>query len=148
MKNPLIVLSISIIITSCLAYGNDASSQYSVLRKESCDETPTELYLFFEGEQLDFSYEKLGLIEIQGAQYDSNQQLLALLKKEAANNCANGIIKIDQSFRDRTEGIVFASETEETYSSKVLTGIAVSIDENKVFLQKYENQAVEVSVIK
>ncbi len=41
------------------------------------------------------------MVEVDGAQYSNDQQLLSQLKYKAWNNCANGVINIKKSFKVR-----------------------------------------------
>ncbi|WP_299674192.1 hypothetical protein [uncultured Tenacibaculum sp.] len=131
----LLCLLLCVLLQSC--YGYVTSVDYTAIKNENCNEKPKLMYLFFEGEELPFNYEKLGVLEVEGERYASNSEVLEELKREAWGKCANGLIKINSGYKEREQGVVFVSETEETYRAKFYTAIAVKISLNEDFIAKY-----------
>lgn len=142
MKKVIIyTLTVAIInstLTSCLVtYGDTTDSYYSSLTDTQCSKRASTVYTFFEGEELDFSYTKLGTVEVEGEQGASNKTLIDHLKNKAWINCANAIINIKSDFKIREQGMLFNEESEEVYHSKYYSAIAVRVDIDDNFLRKY-----------
>ncbi|MEN7550623.1 hypothetical protein AAG747_22075 [Rapidithrix thailandica] len=110
------------------------------MKPRNCDKKADNIYLFFEGEYLDFQYRKIGLIEAKGDRYAGSTELLNFLKYEAWKNCANGIIHISDNYVSREEGMLFSESSREEYTAKTYNGIAVEITMDSAFLAKYGNE--------
>jgi hypothetical protein len=87
---------------------------------------PADVALLFEGEKIDFEYEKKGMIEVRGDRYANDAELLEKIKKLAKSKCCNTIINLKKSYISRESGILFSSEPEEHYTAIAYNGIAVS----------------------
>lgn len=136
-KNLAIGLSMLIFLHSC-TYGNYASSQYTPITESNCEQKASDMHLFFKDEPLDFKYYKIGLVEAQAGQFSRNSLVLDYLKNEAWQNCANAIIHLDDDFRLRESGYLFEDEEDEDlYDAKVYKGIAVYIEKDSAFYEKY-----------
>ncbi len=85
------------------------------------------ILIFVEGEKLDFEYQKIGLIEIDGAEYSKEENLLTEIKELAARRDCNAIINFKKDFSNQESGILFSKEPLKKYTSKTLSGIAVKI---------------------
>ncbi|SNR15949.1 hypothetical protein [Tenacibaculum jejuense] len=140
-------LCFSILLASLIqgCYGYRPSVEYTAFKNEDCKEKHQSLYLFFEGEEIAFEYEKLGLVEVEGEQFASNTEALDKLKQKAWENCANGLIKIETGYKDRERGVAFVEETEEVYSAKFYKAIAVKIIVDDNFRAKY-GDGVEINL--
>ncbi len=138
LSSVLILIMLTTSINGCLlTYGDYTGGQFTSITNETCDKKADKIYLFFEGEQLDFEYKKIGLVEANGHASASNAKVFNHLRYQAWKNCANGIINISDGYRNREEGIFFSPETKETYSSKVFKGIAVKIKTDSAFISMY-----------
>ena len=123
--------------SKCVSYGNTTVSQYSPIKSTPCNQPPTNFYLFFEGETLDFKYEKIGLVETDGAEYAKTEDMINNLSYEAWNNCANGLINIKHEIREREKGRTFDSTSTEIYNSQHYSAVAINIDTDSLFLAKH-----------
>ena len=65
-KTTILSLIISTLFLNSCAIGYSVDKTFTPLSTVNCDTTPENVTLFFEGEKIDFEYEKIGLIEIQG----------------------------------------------------------------------------------
>ncbi|MEO9483814.1 MAG: hypothetical protein ABJG47_10230 [Ekhidna sp.] len=141
--------SIAIILfaTGCLSYGGNTRSDFSPFKEVICDEKSDELYLFMENEKVDFEYERIGLMEIQGGQFSSLNEVMNELKRTAWENCANAIINVSQSNATRESGTAFVEESEEQYTSKILTGMAIRVDLSKSFKADHVSKAVSLGFL-
>lgn len=142
-----ILTAISILVQGCVSYGESIKSDFASLRDVPCQVKSNEMFLFMENEPLDFEYEKIGIIEIQGAEYSKLTEVMDELKYQAWSNCANGIINVSQSNTFRESGSAFVDGTERTYSSKVFTGIAVSIEVDEAFIEANQSNEVDMNFI-
>lgn len=134
----LILFSMLVLPTSCLVtYGDTNLSYYSALEKADCASLDANVHIFFEGEPLNFRYKKIGIVEAEGKDNADRTDLLNELKYQAWRHCANGIINIDDGYKERTEGVLFNNDSETVYSAKTYTGIAVQIEKDSVFCKKY-----------
>ena len=77
-------------------------------------------------------------MQIDGGNTDSKQDVLNRLKYSAWKNCANGIINISNSYSVREEGELF-DDDKAYYQSNNYSGIAVQIDIDEDFINKYGN---------
>jgi len=152
MKPVLLFLFISVACTSCLvSHGDYLRTEYTPINPAECDPTPGNVYLFFEDEELDFEYTRLGHVEAIGDRFSDNPDILEKLKYTAWEHCANGVIQIKKGSRYRREGRgLTTSEHDIAYSANTFYGIAVKIETDSVFLGKYGNltQATFIARVK
>ncbi|MEP1033610.1 hypothetical protein [Ekhidna sp.] len=144
MQTNLLSLLILIFLFGCVSYGETTKSDFSPLKQITCEEKPKEIYLFMENEKVDFEYERIGLIEVQGGQYVSLTEVTNELKFKAWENCANGILNVSQGNTIRASGTAFVDESEDLYSSKVLTGVAVRVNLTESFKTEHASKAVSL----
>lgn len=141
MRNMLYLALMGFFFTGCaMTRGDYIKSEYTQLNEVECQEPQPQMYLFFEGEPLDFDYTRLGHVEAIGDRYADNDEVLDHLKYEARENCANGIINIRKGIRDRTEGVGLSAENDRPYDAHTFHGVAVQIDTDTTFLKKYGDQ--------
>lgn len=135
----LLLISVSIISQSCFTYGEFTQSQYtSVTNSSNCQNKPSTMHLFFESEQPNTSYKKIGIVEAQGREFASYEEVLDHLKYQAWQNCANALLHIRSGYTDRVQGIVSPNEyIEEVYTSKYFEAVAVKINVDDSFIQQY-----------
>ena len=146
-KSELLLLAFAAIITGCVSYGGTTRSSFSAFSQEDCSEKTRELFVFMESEQVAFEYERIGLIEVQGGEFTSLDEVMNEMKYEAWNNCANAIINVSHSNAIRESGTTFVEESETLYSAKVLTGLAVRIDLTDEFKAAHSSKAVSLDFI-
>ena len=123
------ILSISYIIllvffNSC-AIGYSVEKNFTALTTTSCDTIPQNIELFFEGEKINFDYEKIGLIEIKGEYSSTNDELIEEVKKMAKNKCCDAVIHLKKNYADRDKVLLFTDVPNEKYTSIIYNGIAV-----------------------
>ena len=95
---PLAYLHLSCLLllsAACLAQ-DGIKTQYAPIQQDSCPQGSDRMYLFFEGEPIDYTYKKLGIVEAEAGNSVSTWQMLNCLKYEAWNNCANAVIAITE----------------------------------------------------
>lgn len=101
------------------------------LKPEILKQQIDSVLIFVEGEKLNFEFEKVGLIEIQGAQNSYDEDLILDLKKETIRRDCDAIINFQKNYTDREAGILFSKEPLRKYTSKTYGGIAVKIIKKK-----------------
>jgi hypothetical protein len=126
MKRVVVLIGLSVVLTSCLGY--HSKEIFTPLKedfKADCTTQPPEVQLLFEGEPVDFIYEKVGLIEVQaeytGKELDQLKKLTALAKSK----CCDAVIGIKKGYVTREMGLVFTTEPNQSYEAVSFTGIAV-----------------------
>lgn len=128
----------ALLFTQCaVSYGDYNQTEYAVLNTSSLSQESRGIYLFFHGERTPFEYTTLGVVEVEGEKYTTNSKLLNQLKYAAWNNGANAIINIQTGYKDREQGVLFNDERTENYASKYYTGIAVQIQQDSAFWNRY-----------
>lgn len=128
----------TLIFQSCgVHYGYYVNDSFAKITDEPCLQKWEGVYLFFEGEELPFTYKKIGLVQAESPENGTASINLDYLKAKAWSNCANGIISIKDNYKTRTSGNYLDAESEEVYSSQVYSGIAVKIDIDSAFISKY-----------
>jgi uncharacterized protein YbjQ (UPF0145 family) len=111
---------------------------YVPLASGHCVNRPQTMYVFFEGEQVDFKYKRVGQVQIVGNHQTSPADVLNLLQQSAANKCANVIIGVrsGSTYRD-----ISYTESPIEHQSLTMSGLAVQVEEDSIFLQKYGHLA-------
>jgi len=152
MKKIIVILSILIVaFASCRSTYNTANSSYTFpginyaeftrISTDTCLNNADKIYLFFENEPIDFNYKKIGIIEIKGSEYTSEESFMKQLQYTAWKNKANGIIAISSNYTpNQVEVKVDNSNQTSTHNftnSKFVKGIAVQINQDSVFTKKY-----------
>lgn len=126
---------------SCFVTHGDHTYSSSIIPNDQkpCEKMASHVYLFYEGEEIDFNYTKLGEVEANGGEFASNQEVMDYLMLEAWANCANGLIHIKSGRTQRTRGYLLDSDSDldRTYSSKHYTAVAVNIEMDRAFVTKY-----------
>ena len=148
--NFLVVVGLSAILNSCLmTYGTYTQTEKTMFHNAPCDKKTDSLYLFFEGEQLNFKYQKLAFLEVKGDENAGTKEVLNEMRLEARNMCANGIININHDVRLRESGryFDFDEDSKDIYDSKTMTGLAVLIETDSVFLAKHPSPIKDTSYI-
>jgi hypothetical protein len=130
-------------VTSCfVTYGDRTSSNITRLTQDTCKLPAKHVLLFFDGEPIDFKYDKIGLVEAEGAENVSNEKVLDYLKYEAWKNCADAIIKVKPGYKDREQGTLFDKDSERVYASKVFSGLAVRIQRDSTYKEHIDTAFV------
>jgi hypothetical protein len=132
-----------LVLSSCTIIGPSAPStvaSYAPLQQHDCIVPPDQIHLFFEGEASDFSYQKLGLLEIRGSRNARLEDLLDHLRYAAWEHCANGIIHIQKEYRTLEGDLDIDNESIDIRSEVIYSGIAVDIQQTPQFYEKYGRQ--------
>jgi hypothetical protein len=132
MKWSFIYLLFILLLASCrpISYSNNLS--YTLIGSRNCNKKANAIFLFFEGEQTNFSYSKIALLHVNET-FDE-QTVYNLMKEKAFDLCGNAIINIKTVY---TPEIYTDRENKlQSRNIKSYTGIVVSIDENSDFLRK------------
>ena len=139
MKKALYLLSIVPFLTGCI--GGQIQTQFATINKVDCLNPSLELYIFTDGEIVDFEYASIGILEIQGGEYSSLEEVFGELKKEAKRNCANAVINVKQSTTLRETEVLFDDPDEgDLYTASVLTGLAVSVEIDDEFRTRHASR--------
>lgn len=122
----LTLIIIALIIESC-AVGYSVSRDFTPLSKVtiSCDTPPENVDLLFEGKKIDFEYEKIGMIEIQGQYSSTNTELIEEVKKLAKSKCCDAVINLKKVYVDRDRKLLFTDVPNDKYTSITYNGLAV-----------------------
>lgn len=119
---------IALTLNSC-GYGYSTTERFTPFdpsqKDIKCNYIPEKVDLYFEGEKIDFEYEKLGVIEVTGQQYANDAEMLEKLKKLAKEKCCDAIINLKRGYVDRERGMAFSSEPTEKYSAITYFGLGV-----------------------
>lgn len=132
-----------LLLSSCVITRPPAPStvaSYAPLQQHDCIVPPDQIHLFFEGEASDFSYQKLGVLEIRGSRDARLEDLLDHLRYAAWEHCANGIIHIQKEYRTIEGDLDIDNESIDIRSEVIYSGIAVDIRKNPQFYEKYGRQ--------
>ena len=114
--------------TSC-GYGYSVNQKFTALDEKApeivCPTPPANVDLMFEGEKVDFEYEKVGMIEVQGDQYSNDKEMLEKVKTLTKSKCCDAIINLKRTYTDRQSGLLFSNDYNHDYSAITYHGIAV-----------------------
>lgn len=113
-----------ILFNSC-SVGYEVSKTFTPITALNCDTITSKVNLYFEGEKIDFEYEKIGLIEIQGNYSSKDVDLIEEVKKIASSKCCDAVINLKKNYIDRDKKLLFTDVPDEKYTSTVYNGIAV-----------------------
>lgn len=117
-------------LVGCVGYGNGIMS-YAINGSSSKDRNFTQAELdgiemyFGINTKPEHTYTQLSYLEATGEEGASMDDLVLLLKKEAAKYGADAIIEITRMSEARETGAVVFAEGYTTYDAMLLTGIAV-----------------------
>ncbi|MES2587354.1 MAG: hypothetical protein V4622_00155 [Bacteroidota bacterium] len=127
---------LSYIFCSCNPLSYSSHVDYTVLSQTNCENRTENVFLFFDGEQTDFEYQKLGLIEVK--QIHSQEMTFDLMKEQAYKMCGNAVINIKKN----TTSEIYTDKNNkiQTYNRISYTGIAVAIDGNSGFMLKNQDK--------
>ncbi|MFC4817265.1 hypothetical protein [Flavobacterium sp. GCM10023249] len=135
MIKKIVPLSLVFCLTSCVGYWSSATFtdlsdkkvQMTKLEEENCLKSETEVTLLFDGEPINFEYERIGLIEAEGGTSSTDEDVLKELKLTAKSKCCDAIIGIRKGKTTTNAGLLFIPESKDRYDYTVstFTGIAV-----------------------
>ncbi len=121
-----LLLFLFISLNSCIGYST--SNVFTELKQSSvvnCETLPENVEIYFDSETIPFSYEKIGLIEVQGDEYPNEKEILKKLKNLAKSKCCDAIIGIKKNYISRESGLLFSNEPTREYKTISFNGIAV-----------------------
>lgn len=131
MKNRIKFLGLAVlavIVQSC-GFGYSAVQNFTPLDTTAttinCETPPQNVELIFEGEKVNFDYDKIGVIEVQGDQTSNDKEMLEKIKVLSKSKCCDAIINLKRTYTDRQSGLIFNSEYNRDYSAITYHGIAV-----------------------
>jgi hypothetical protein len=126
MKNRMILLAIGclvlISVTSCTSSDNITKVIYTSVEKYDCWEKAENIYLFKDGDSLNFEYYEIGTVESEAEKGPKEYLAESHLKYKAWDNYANAVINLKE---------------ETVQNTKRLKGQAVKIKQDSVFYAKY-----------
>ncbi len=127
-------------LNSCVTprkYQVTTHASFAPLSSMDCEVPPAQIHLFFEGEPTNFTYKKLGIIEIIGKRNANLKDMLDHLRYEAWSHCANGVIHIKKEYRAMEGDVDIDYETVDIRNETIYSGIAVNIEMTPEFYEKY-----------
>ena len=128
---PLLIFIALLLFNACSVgyFPNQKYTPFNQLSKnqteEPCVTIPENVELVFEGEKINFEYEKIGLFEVQGDQSSNDAELIASVKKYAQSKCCDAVINLKMEYINREKGFLYGKEKLTNYSAKVFIGILV-----------------------
>ncbi len=127
----LIIVASMLFYQSCIAPHEAIKSNYTPLNQQTMVNPNQPIVLFFEGETINYYYNKLGLVEVQGTQYSNTNDNLNHLKYEAWRNGANALINIKNFNKIIQTPVAIGSTVAPTYHNVTITSaIAVLINDS------------------
>jgi len=122
----LTVAIVSILLHSCVGYNpHEIFTPLKTDYKDNCPSPPTEVQLLFEGEPVNFQYERVGLIEVQAEYTGREEDQLKTITNLAKSKCCDAVIGIKKGYVTREMGLVFTTEPNQTFQAVSFSGIAV-----------------------
>jgi len=126
-----IIILIAVLKLNGCFYG--LSPEINVIKQDKAEFIPRDgsLDIFWaDGRAIEQAYRQIGLIEIKGDAYSSNDELLELLKKEALKIGADAVVNVKLGYVTRISGeivteIFTSNSRSNEYISSTLTGVAV-----------------------
>lgn len=97
---------------------------YTSLQKVKCEKKPDYIHLYFQGEKVDFEYEKIGMIEVVSGRSESNDKMLDYLKYRAWLHCADAVINVRHDYKSTTSS---SGDDITTTEEKIFFGLAVKL---------------------
>lgn len=129
------------LLQSC-GYGHSVVKNFTpmdaTVKTITCETPPENVQLVFESEKVNFEYEKIGIIEVEGERYSTDKEMLEKITLLAKTNCCDAIINLKRDRTDRQSGLLFTSEYDHNYSAITYHGIAVR---KKLTSQANESQS-------
>lgn len=137
------VLLFALIVQSC-SFGYDVVQNFTPLdatvKTINCETPPENVELVFEGEKVNFEYEKIGVIEIQGEWSSTDKEMLEKIKLLSKSKCCDAIINLKRDRTDRQSGLLFKPEYDNNYSAITYHGIAVKKKPNNQVSESQNQQ--------
>jgi hypothetical protein len=133
----IIIISISIILTSCSSTKNFTEVTYTKIEKNDCKSKSDNVFLFSESDSLNFDYQQVGLIGVTPGDEITQSEIETLIKLEAWKNCANGVIVVPANSAEKATSMEKEKVNKPEKYSKGLNYIAIKIKEDSSFLAKY-----------
>ncbi|MGV3631627.1 MAG: hypothetical protein ACO1O6_10480 [Bacteroidota bacterium] len=120
---------------SCRSASYSGYAHYTELNPVSCDGKAHNIFLFFEGETVNFEYRKLGLVRVN---FYNEEIAYKLMKQEAYNRCGNVLLQVKRV----TEKDVYTDVNGKvnTRNTTYYTGIVAQIDESSGFWEKHKTE--------
>lgn len=119
-------VSIIVLCSACIGYNpREIFTPLKENFKADCAVAPTEVQLFFEGEPINFEYERIGLIEVQAEYTGKETDQLKTLSTLAKSKCCNAVIGIKKGYVTREMGLVFTTDPGQQFQAVSFSGIAV-----------------------
>lgn len=124
---------------SCSTVPKEFKSEFNteyINKKNICFVKPDKIYLFFEGDKLDFEYTVVGYIEIDNYGITPDKTL-DVLKYEAWSNCADGIISIPEILKINPLKSKKKSDNYFYPNASLMSCPAIKIKRDSNFIKKY-----------
>ncbi len=131
----ILFLILPICLSSCYGYYTSGvftdlrenSKPLASIEEENCLKSDIDVKLYFEGEPINFEYERIGLVEAKGNSSANDIDVIKELKKEAKRKCCNAIIGIVKGNVQREGGLAFITDPKDEFKYNAITfsGIAI-----------------------
>ncbi len=127
----LLLIIIVLLCQSCFAPHEAIKSNYTQLNPQTIVNPKQPIVLFFENEPINYEYQKLGLVEVQGTQFTNTEDNLNHLKYEAWQNGANALINIKNTNKLIQTRVSSSSTLAPTFHNVTVTSaMAVRINDS------------------
>ena len=138
LKNSALLLALLIFFTQCgstryVSYPYKAPISYNSFNNLECLYRPKQVYVFYDGEPINFKYKRLGSMEYLGEPERKGTTAIQYLQHKAWLNCADGIIITNNAIRDvptefdEEDGII------SSYKQAHVNAIAVKMEKDSSF---------------
>ncbi len=131
----ILAIIVTFLCTQCVINNNVVKRSYvSLSNTDSTTKVNSAnqpIVLFFESEPINFTYKKIGLVEVQGAEYSTETEIIDHLKYEAWKNYSNAIINIKKSTKVIEERASNSDPKQKRqFNTSVYSGISVRIPDS------------------
>jgi hypothetical protein len=122
-------LTLLVLTLQSCGYGHSVVQNFTpfdtTAKTINCETKIENVELVFEGEKVNFEYDKIGLIEVQGESFSNDKEVMEKIKALAKTNCCDAIINLKRDRTNRESGLLFTTEYDHSYSAITFHGIAV-----------------------
>jgi hypothetical protein len=135
LDNPFLLYITFLLFSSCAVDSYHVNSVS--LTSTPCPSPVKGVYVFFEGEKIDFDYERVSLLEAEGSSVNTTEKGLISFKNAARDHCANVIINLKKGNRISSVSSSNGTNTSSINSVPTMEGLAVRVKIDSAFVAKY-----------
>jgi len=148
-KTTLFLNSVAIIfLTSCAGYNSATTkTSFKKLTNYSCKVRQKNVFLFFEGDSVNFIYKSLGFVELTCKEVKDEKEAKDRLKLLAYQNCSNAIVGIKTQTLTRNYGNGYRTGSK-TYVAKTYEGVCVRIASDSLYKSNKLGNSQDLTFVK